>query len=198
MTNYELLRWLVETLSCDIHHYWMLNMSAVDRAILQISHGHVTVRYLQYRTVDRRYVQHSIIMNVTWQRFDQSAKQLIAGHTTRENVVGYSEWRALCCGAVWRRALNRVKWHDPLYCGVYCGVLRRKWATWRAASRCATSRCERTLTGAFGAGQAAASVVDLDRVEWVAATRTRGWRAPTTDRVRRSSLTDACVRSVCT
>ena len=36
-----------------------------DRAILQISHGHVTMRYLQYRTVDRRHVQHSIMMNVT-------------------------------------------------------------------------------------------------------------------------------------
>ena len=27
-------------------------------------------RYLQYLTVDRRHVQHSIMMNVTWQRFD--------------------------------------------------------------------------------------------------------------------------------
>ena len=36
----------------------------------------------QYRTVDRRHVQHSIMMNVTWQRFDQPAKQLIVGHTT--------------------------------------------------------------------------------------------------------------------
>ena len=39
MTSYELLRWLVETLSRDIHHYRMLNVSAVDRAILQISHA---------------------------------------------------------------------------------------------------------------------------------------------------------------
>jgi len=39
----------------------------------------------QYRAVDRRHVQHSIIMNVTWRRFDQSAKQLIVGHTTNVN-----------------------------------------------------------------------------------------------------------------
>jgi len=30
MTNYELLRWLVETPSRDIRHYRMLNVSAVD------------------------------------------------------------------------------------------------------------------------------------------------------------------------
>jgi len=35
---------LVDTLSCDIHHYRMLNVLAVDRAILQIAHGHVTIR----------------------------------------------------------------------------------------------------------------------------------------------------------
>jgi len=34
--SYELLRWLVETLSRDIRRYRMLNVSAVDRAILQI------------------------------------------------------------------------------------------------------------------------------------------------------------------
>jgi len=31
MTNYELLRWLVETPSRDVEHYRMLNVSAVDR-----------------------------------------------------------------------------------------------------------------------------------------------------------------------
>jgi len=33
-------------------------------------------------TVDRRHVQHSIVTNVTWRRFDQSAKQLVVGRTT--------------------------------------------------------------------------------------------------------------------
>jgi len=46
MTNCEPLRCLVETLSCDIHHYPMLNVSAVDRSILQSRNW-----YLQYRTV---------------------------------------------------------------------------------------------------------------------------------------------------
>jgi len=41
MTNYELLRGLVERLSRDIHHYRMLNVSAVDRVILQISHANI-------------------------------------------------------------------------------------------------------------------------------------------------------------
>jgi len=27
MTNYELLRWLVEMASRDVHHYWMMNLS---------------------------------------------------------------------------------------------------------------------------------------------------------------------------
>ena len=31
MTNYELLRWLVETPSRDVEHYRMLNVSAVDQ-----------------------------------------------------------------------------------------------------------------------------------------------------------------------
>jgi len=38
--------------------------------------------YLQYRTVNCRHVQHSIMTNVTLQRVDQSVKQLIDGHTT--------------------------------------------------------------------------------------------------------------------
>ena len=46
----------------------------------------VTVQYLQYRTVDHRYVQHLIMMNITWWRFDQSAKQLVVGHTTNSNL----------------------------------------------------------------------------------------------------------------
>jgi len=39
ITNYEQIRWLFETLPRDIHHYRMVNVSVVDRAILQISHA---------------------------------------------------------------------------------------------------------------------------------------------------------------
>ena len=49
-------------------------------------HGHVTVRYL-----------HSIMMYVTLQRFDQSAKQVIVGHTTTEFMKWYQEYCSLCC-----------------------------------------------------------------------------------------------------
>ena len=35
------------------------------------------MQYLQYRTVNRRHIQHSIMMNITWQCFDQSAKLVI-------------------------------------------------------------------------------------------------------------------------
>jgi len=48
-------------------------------------HGNSTVQYLQYCMVDRRHVYHSIMMNVTWQHFDQSAEQLIVCYTTNEN-----------------------------------------------------------------------------------------------------------------
>jgi len=48
-------------------------------------HGNSTVQYLQYCMVDRRHVYHSIMMNVTWQNFDQSAEQLIVCYTTNEN-----------------------------------------------------------------------------------------------------------------
>ena len=53
MTNYELLHWLVETLSRDVHHYRIMNMLAVDRVTLQCCIvtwpcDHVT---LQCRTV---------------------------------------------------------------------------------------------------------------------------------------------------
>ena len=35
MTNCQPLRWLVDTPSRDVHHYRMMNVSAVDRATLQ-------------------------------------------------------------------------------------------------------------------------------------------------------------------
>ena len=41
-------------------------------------------------TVDRRRVQQSIMTNVTWRRFDQSAKQLTVGHTTIWNLNSWS------------------------------------------------------------------------------------------------------------
>jgi len=45
IANYELLRWLVEMPSCDICHYRMRNVSAVDSVILQISHCDVTMHH---------------------------------------------------------------------------------------------------------------------------------------------------------
>ena len=53
MTNYELLRWLVETPSRDIRHYRMLNVSAVDGST-----------FLNVETVDRFNIQKC--WNVTW------------------------------------------------------------------------------------------------------------------------------------
>ena len=52
MTNYELLRWLVETPSRDIRHYGMLNMSAVDRST-----------FLNVESSTGRPVQHSKMLN---------------------------------------------------------------------------------------------------------------------------------------
>jgi len=43
MTNYELLRLIIETLSRDIPHYRTLNVSVVDGAILQISHADIAL-----------------------------------------------------------------------------------------------------------------------------------------------------------
>jgi len=37
-------------------------------------------------TVRRSSVQRPIMTNVTWSRFDQSAKQLVVGHTTIQNL----------------------------------------------------------------------------------------------------------------
>jgi len=82
-----------------------------------------TVRYLQYRTVDRRHVQHSIMVNVTWQRFDQSAKQLIAGHTKVmtdcltevDGPCQSSSWSTLSRScASWNAcsSLTRLLWSD--------------------------------------------------------------------------------------
>ena len=36
-------------------------------------------------------VQHSIMTNVTWRRFDQSAKQLVVGHTTTAVHIGVGD-----------------------------------------------------------------------------------------------------------
>jgi len=44
-------------------------------------------------TVDRRHVHHSIMANVTWQRFGQSAKLLAVGHTTNDVCIRIS-WNA--------------------------------------------------------------------------------------------------------
>jgi len=42
MTNCELLRWLVEMPSRDVHHYRMMNVSAVDHDLfISMMYGHV-------------------------------------------------------------------------------------------------------------------------------------------------------------
>jgi len=53
MTNYELLRWLVETLSRDIRHYRILNVSAVNGWTIDQFNSQKcwTVTWLQYWTV---------------------------------------------------------------------------------------------------------------------------------------------------
>jgi len=77
------------TWPCDIavsHHVtvWHCNIASRDRATLQChmvtwSRDNAT---LQCYTVDCQHVHYSIMMNVTWQRFDQSVKQLTVGHAT--------------------------------------------------------------------------------------------------------------------
>jgi len=63
------------------------DMQSRHRSILQVSNG------------DRRYLQHSIMMNVTWQRFDQSEKPLIVGHTTTLTVACETQDHTTdCCG----------------------------------------------------------------------------------------------------
>jgi len=64
-----------------------------------MTHGHVTMWHcnvaqscdsatLQCCTVNRRHVHHSIMLTVTWQRFDQSAKWLTVGHATIDKWYG--------------------------------------------------------------------------------------------------------------
>jgi len=41
--------------------------------------------------VRRSSVQRPIMTNVTWSRFDQSAQQLVVGHTTKNHVINWDE-----------------------------------------------------------------------------------------------------------
>ena len=51
--------------------------------ILRLHLVNVTWPFITIMTHGRPWrVDHSIVINVTWRRFDQSAKQLIVGHTT--------------------------------------------------------------------------------------------------------------------
>ena len=61
---------------------------------------------LQYYTIDRWHVQHSIMVNVTWRHFDQSAKQLaqlIVGHATNtvELIKNHYEQCTGCNAKQW-------------------------------------------------------------------------------------------------
>ena len=51
-------------------------------------------------------VDHSIMINVTWRHFDQSAKQLIVGHTTKY----FANKRSLCSATYvsWQRDTARI------------------------------------------------------------------------------------------
>jgi len=61
---------------------------------------------LQYYTIDRWHVQHSVMVNVTWRHFDQSAKQLaqlIVGHATNtvELIKNHYEQCTGCNAKQW-------------------------------------------------------------------------------------------------
>jgi len=69
--------------------------------------SHVTVQYfwlsnrrqnIETSTADT--VPHSIMVNITWRRFDQSANQPIDGHTTFLNVVWCHTTRKVVLGGV--------------------------------------------------------------------------------------------------
>ena len=45
-----------------------------------------TLHVIEWGMFGCGHVHHSIMMNVTWWHFDQSSRQLIVGHTTRQNV----------------------------------------------------------------------------------------------------------------
>jgi len=75
------------------------------------------MRYLQYCTVDRRHVPRSIMTNVMWQHFDQSAKQLISGHTTicllqTPTPNKDNDWPPVRRAAVAGRASCPRQWRD--------------------------------------------------------------------------------------
>jgi len=60
---------------------------------------------LQYHIVYCRHVHHSIMMNITWLRFDESGKQLTLGHMTTIFVAASLIGRN---AVMWRWALSYV------------------------------------------------------------------------------------------
>jgi len=59
------------------------NLYRIKPAVYEHPHDGSTFTILNRRPWR---VQHSIMMNAMWQRFDQSAKQLIVGHTTKISI----------------------------------------------------------------------------------------------------------------
>jgi len=66
---------------------WCMSHDRVS--LYRMIHGN---RVSFYRMIHGRpwRVHHSTMMNVTWRHFDQSAKQLIVGHTTTQHVSTYA------------------------------------------------------------------------------------------------------------
>ena len=78
-------------------NHWRQILRPTQRKIL----GHFRdVRSSQSRgdiimTTDRQHIQHSIMLNITWRHFDQSAKQLVVGHATMVAVAGAQQQTVL-------------------------------------------------------------------------------------------------------
>jgi len=77
--------------------------------------------YLQHCTVNRWHVQHSIIVNVTWRRFNQSAK-----HTTMNYVWFWQNDFMHCPCSITSRRVS-----FPVYCSL-CHSLRGLVFAWLA------------------------------------------------------------------
>jgi len=86
-TNTRLLCWRQVGLYLKMSHEHCCNTphyNANPLGKLAMTHGHVTV---QHCNVALQRVHYSITMNVTWRRFDQSAKRLTLGHTTNRSIM---------------------------------------------------------------------------------------------------------------
>ena len=92
------------------------NLYRIKPAVYEHPHDGSTFTILNRRPWR---VQHSIMMNAMWQRFDQSAKQLIVGHTTKISIYRRADriagrttptrcWHPAQYTAQWYNAPSRV------------------------------------------------------------------------------------------